>query len=160
MSIWMFAYGSNMCLGHLHSYKVFPESPGRPAVLRDYCLKFNKRSTKDCSGKANIEPFVGSEVWGVLYSIPDAHLDNLIKGEGPGYAPETKRVEVGDGSTVDAKTFIAVTLRPYSWYKRFLVEGARKHRLPAAYIASLEAMEAVEDPDPERDRKEREINCE
>ena len=37
-------------------------------------------------------------------------------------------------------------LRPYSWYKHFLVEGARAHRLAEDYISTLEAIEAGKIP--------------
>ena len=165
MSTLIFAYGSNMCLGRLNKYNVNPQDLGRPALLREYCLKFNKRSAKDCSGKANIEPSIGSRVWGVLYRISDDELNNLIKGEGPGYALKTIPVELGDRSIVDAQTFEAKTPYPYplfpyiSWYKRFLVLGAREHGLPAEYISDLEAIKATDDPDPVRNRENREINC-
>jgi gamma-glutamylcyclotransferase len=51
------------------------------------------------------------------------------------------------------------TLSPYSWYKRFVVEGARQHNLPADYIARIEAIRAIEDPDARRDTRNRVIQC-
>lgn len=50
-------------------------------------------------------------------------------------------------------------LRPYTWYKRFLVEGAREHSLPAEYIAELERIEAVPDTNEQRDREKRALAC-
>jgi hypothetical protein len=50
-------------------------------------------------------------------------------------------------------------LRPYSWYKRFVVEGARQHGLPADYIAGIEALPAAEDPDQNRDVENRATPC-
>jgi hypothetical protein len=82
MSQTVFAYGSNMCSGRFRDYKVFPEGPGRAAVLPGYRLQFNKKSTQDNSGKANVAPHEGSDVWGVLYSISDNDLNKLDKGEG------------------------------------------------------------------------------
>jgi hypothetical protein len=47
------------------------------------------------------------------------------------------------------------TLRPYTWYKEFVVRGAEENGLPGAYVAELAALEAVDDPDPARDAKKR-----
>jgi hypothetical protein len=50
-------------------------------------------------------------------------------------------------------------LRPYSWYRRLVVEGARQHALPPDYIARIEAIPAVEDRDSDRDAANRRIAC-
>jgi cation transport regulator ChaC len=118
MSAWIFAYGSNMCLGRFLDYNVHAEAPGERARLEGYVLRFNKRST-DESGKANVEPCDGGVVWGVLYSIPDAELPILSRGEG-GYTPIQRSV-VRDAGPVDAWVYVATqasanaALRPYSW---------------------------------------------
>jgi hypothetical protein len=162
MSEVVFAYGSNMCRGRFLKYKVHPQGPGIPGRLPDYSLRFNKKST-DASGKANVESREGEEVWGVLYTIPDADLQVLDKGEA-GYKRIPKQV-VGSAGPVEAWVYVAKTpsndrsLRPYSWYKCFLVEGARSHGLPPDYIARLEAIEAVEDQDLERGRRKQRLIC-
>jgi len=46
------------------------------------------------------------------------------------------------------------SLKPYRWYKDFVVEGAKYHRFPAEYLAWLQAVEAISDPDPARAAKE------
>jgi hypothetical protein len=58
-----------------------------------------------------------------------------------------------EGSHIDR------TLRPYSWYRRFVVDGARQHALPVGYIARMEAVPAEEDPDRNRDTAKRRIVC-
>lgn len=162
MSQMVFAYGSNMCSGRFRAYSVIPEENGRPALLLDYQLRFNKRSN-DGSGKANVEPISGGQVWGVLYTIPDAHLINLDDGE-VGYNRERMSVSTTDGA-LTAWVYVArnpnddATLRPFTWYKRFLVEGAREHRLPMEYIEALERVEADQDQDEERDRVKRALEC-
>jgi len=139
---------------------VFPESGGRAAVLPGYCLLFNKRSTTDGSGKANVEVREGSHVWGVLYAIPDGDLHTLDEGEG-GYHRVRLSVRLTDNTNTDAWVYVASkprndpALRPYTWYKRFLVEGAREHSLPPLYIADLELIEAVQDSDARRDGDKR-----
>ena len=60
---------------------------------------------------------------------------------------------VANPSTIDD------TLKPYGWYKRFLVEGGRVHNLPAEYQVLLAAIEAIEDGNQERDARRRAIGC-
>jgi gamma-glutamylcyclotransferase (GGCT)/AIG2-like uncharacterized protein YtfP len=159
----VFAYGSNMCSGRFHDYRMRPEGAGRSALLTGYRLLFNKQST-DNSGKANVEPDEGSQVWGVLYSIPDADLAVLDQGE-VGYQRVQLPVTTPDGAQHQAWVYIASTpsaqagLRPFTWYKRFLVEGAREHALPPDYIATLENIEAVQDANQSRDRRKRALSC-
>ena len=164
MSQNVFAYGSNMCSGRLRDYDVSPEEVGRATVLTGYRLVFNKKSTRDNSGKANVEPYGASDVWGVLYTIPDSDLPRLDKGE-IGYHRVQSHVQTPDGTSIDAWVYVASApdpgpaLRPYTWYKRFLVEGAREHALPAHYIAALEQIEADPDPDTRRDQERRGLAC-
>ncbi len=133
-------------------------------VLSDYRLRFNMLSKKDGSGKANAVWEVGSVLWGVLYSIPDGDLPTLDIGE-DGYRRIEKEVHSGKASlglawVYVAKTQAAGTIRPYEWYKRFLVDGAREHGLPTDTLEVLEAIEAERDPDAERDRNRRTHKCE
>jgi gamma-glutamylcyclotransferase len=159
MSQNVFAYGSNMCLGRFRAYRVRPEGAGRGAVLTGYRLMFNKEST-DGSGKANVEAHEGSETRGVVYVISDADLRTLDDGE-VGYRRVRLPVHATDDVESMAWVYIAITpnneaaLRPYTWYKRFLVEGAREHALPANYIANLENIAAVQDTDAARDGRKR-----
>jgi hypothetical protein len=164
MSEFVFAFGSNMCSGRFRDYKVSPDCPGRAALLSNYRLVFNKKSTKDLSGKANVTFHEGSEVWGVLYSIPDSDLQKLDKGEG-GYQKVRLTVRPANSGGIEAWVYVAKkpgddpALLPYTWYKRFLVEGAREHSLSEEYVAELERIEAVQDADPERDRRKRALTC-
>jgi gamma-glutamylcyclotransferase len=164
MSQRVFAFGSNMCSGRFRAYGVSPEGAGRPAALPDHHLLFNKKSTADKSGKANVAAHVGSDVWGVLYVISDDDLDKLDKGEG-GYRRVRLSVRLTDNTHADAWVYVArkpsndPSLRPYTWYKRFLVEGAREHALPHEYILDLECIEATQDLDQQRDREKRALTC-
>lgn len=163
MSEWIFAYGSNMCLGRLLAYNIHLEGPGERARLDGYVLRFNKQSS-DGSGKANVEPLDGGVVWGVLYPILDGDLTTLSRGE-KGYTALQRSV-VRDSGAVDAWVYVATrpsaddALLPYGWYKRFLVEGARWHGLPAGYVRALEAVASTEDGNTERDRRNRLLTCE
>jgi gamma-glutamylcyclotransferase (GGCT)/AIG2-like uncharacterized protein YtfP len=163
MSEKVFAYGSNMCSGRLREYKVTPEEPGRTAVLRDYRLVFNKES-RDGSGKANVEIQTGSAVWGVLHSIKEVDLRRLDTGE-VGYRRQRVVIYTSDGTATETWIYIATSpsgdrgLRPYTWYKRFLVEGGKAHSLPQEHINALEGIEAIQDQDELRDRRNRAITC-
>jgi gamma-glutamylcyclotransferase len=36
-------------------------------------------------------------------------------------------------------------MKPYHWYKEFVVRGAEEHGLPAGYIVGIRAVESQED---------------
>lgn len=115
----------------------------------------------DRSGKCDVVP-VNSDhaVFGVVYEIDAAEEIGLDRAEGlgHGYIKKNKTV-ILNGDTVSAATYFATcidpTVKPYTWYKTMVVAGAREHGLPAYYIASLEKVEALEDPD--RSRHDREM---
>jgi cation transport regulator ChaC len=161
----VFAYGSNMCSGRLRKYNVVPEGLGRAASLQDYGLRFNKQSQKDSSGKANVEPCPGEEVWGVVYAIPNAHLKILDHGEGTGYGRKRMSVRMSSGEVTESWVYLArapskdPALRPYTWYMHYVVEGAREHSLPASYIETLERIAADQDADQGRDHAKRLLVC-
>src|SRR5271155_4290486 len=165
MSEMVFAYGSNMCSGRFRDYGIEPIGRGRAVSLDGYRLVFNKLSKKDGSGKANVSPSAGHEVWGVLYEISDVDLALLDSGEGPGYRRSRLPVHITEGGLVDAWVYLAAkpstdaTLRPYTWYKRFLVEGAREHMLPAQYVVELQAIDATDDLNLQRHEKRWALAC-
>ncbi len=148
MSEHIFAYGSNMCLERLRLYNVNPLSAGQAAQLAGYVIQFNKRST-DGSGKANLVPCDNKTTWGVLYMVTRQDLKSLNEGE-KGYTAKQLNI-IGPSGNVQAWVYIADMdqttsgLQPYSWYKRFLVDGARFHQLPKEYVSELEAIEALEE---------------
>jgi gamma-glutamylcyclotransferase (GGCT)/AIG2-like uncharacterized protein YtfP len=79
-------------------------------MLLDYGLLFNKRSQKDGSGKANVEPHPGRNVWGVLYTISDADLHTLDNGEGRGYYRTKLPVRTADARITEAWVYLASRL--------------------------------------------------
>lgn len=162
-----FAYGSNMCVGRLRrrvpSAAVF--QAGRVPL---HTFQFNKRST-DGSAKGNAF-FTGNAtdvVWGVIFEIDPREKRDLDEAEGLGNGYSEQAVTVLDDAGNSSEAFMYVAdddstddrLRPYSWYKRFVVEGARQQALPRDYIARIEAMDAIEDPNIERDRRMRQVTC-
>ena len=49
------------------------------------------------------------------------------------------------------------SLQPYHWYKAFVVRGALEHGLPQDYIARLEGVSSIPDPDRERANKNEQL---
>ncbi len=152
-----FAYGSNM-----HPLRLRKRVPSCRAIgvgsLTGHALHFHKRGV-DGSGKCNAlqtgRP--ADAVEGVLFEITPRERRELDVAEslGSGYARETVRI-VSNGEVRQAFTYLAqpgyidAALRPFTWYKAFVVAGARFHRLPVRYVETLESAHALEDPDAER----------
>lgn len=150
-----FAYGSNMLTRRIQKRCPHATALGM-AELRGYKLKWHKES-KDKSGKCDVEQTDDATkvVFGVLYEIPVDEKTALDAAEGLGSGYEAITVEVTfKGAPRMASVYIATEinpcLKPYTWYKRFVVEGAREHDLPRAYIDGLATTDAIEDPDRER----------
>ncbi|MER8686718.1 gamma-glutamylcyclotransferase [Mesorhizobium sp. M1136] len=134
------------------------------ATLPGHALRFHKRSV-DKSGKCNALA-TGNEnsVIGVLFSFDPAERAELDKAEGVGSGYERATVTVinAKGRRRKVLTYLATpdyiddSLKPYSWYKDFVLAGGREHALSPEYIAEyIQSVEAIEDPDKTRDNKQR-----
>ena len=150
-----FAYGSNML-----SSRIQERCPSARALgvveLQGHELKWHKRS-KDGSGKCDVVQTKDEKriVYGVLFEIAESEKRELDKAEGLGNGYEEKQVQVVFEGKQRAATLYAATntdssLKPYTWYKAFVVAGAKEHKLPSEYIRQLEAVEATQDPDTKR----------
>ncbi len=125
-------------------------------------LRFHKRSD-DGSGKCDVYEtgIAGDVVWGVVFEVPDAEMNQLrtAEGSGHGYHESPVRVEYPDHSTDDVTAFVAdadainVSLQPYVWYLDLVLAGAEEHELPEKYVRVLRAVHAVPDPKPHRRTK-------
>ena len=162
-TITYFAYGSNTSLKRLQKRVPSAEPKGR-AVLRCHRLAFHKVSRKDGSGKCDIPPASGSDVvWGRLYHIDDEEKECLDRYEGLGYGYDDKcvTVELDSGCTVCAITYYATekdsTLKPYTWYIKHILVGAKEACLPSDYIKQIEEVEAEKDPCKKREWEELKI---
>lgn len=158
-----FAYGSNMSTARLRQ-RMPSCKPLGIAILPGHALRFHKRST-DKSGKCNAFA-IGNDnsVIGVLFSFDPAERAKLDEAEGVGSGYEHAMVTVinDKGRRRKVLTYLATpdyiddSLKPYSWYKDFVLAGGREHSLPPEYIAEyIESVEAVEDPNKTRDKKRR-----
>lgn len=168
MKLYYFGYGSNICTGRLRE-RVPSARPVFIYKLQGHVLRFHKRSDKDGSGKADAAETGNAEdfVWGVVFEMDSVEKPRLDAAEGLGKGYTEKEINVVDcaGQAYTAlmygaeNSYISPTLRPYSWYKRFIVEGAKRHGLPPEYVERLEAVPADEDPNRDRDGRKRRIAC-
>lgn len=151
------AYGSN-----LHPFRLTQRVPSAKAIgvvpMQGKRLAFHKRSD-DGSGKCLFYEAGGAEnmMFGVAYEIDAAEKPLLDEREGLGKGYNEQQVSFPvNGVThqalvyVAASTHIDPTLVPYTWYKDMVVLGARYHHLPADYVAKIEAVVSVRDPNPRR----------
>lgn len=155
-----FAYGSNM-----HPRRIGERLSGTRAVgvcaLAGHALRFHKVG-RDGSAKCDAHPTGNGadRVWGVLYELARAEEADLdrVEGLGVGYRKAQVRLTDAHGEASAAFTYHAIridaTLRPFRWYKRHVLEGAREADLPARYVSAIARQPAVPDPCPARERRE------
>ena len=158
-----FAYGSN-----LHPMRLMERVPSANLVgvieLSKHSLSFHKKSS-DGSSKCNLS-YTGAEtdlVHGAIYEVDAEHKSELDRFEGKGYGYIDNQIKLQhQGREYTCFTYIAQqshivdNLKPYHWYKKLVVLGARYLQCPDSYVLSIESVESVEDPDWER-REEKEI---
>lgn len=165
MKLSIFAYGSNMCVERIRK-RVPSARPLERACLARYELRMHKRGA-DGSAKADAF-YTGDDrhsVWGVLFEIHSHHKPLLDRHEhlGVGYDDRPVQPVTADGETVEAWIYVArremidTQLKPFTWYKDYMLAGARWHRLPPAYVLRLQQVEAIADHDTQRDARNRQI---
>jgi gamma-glutamylcyclotransferase (GGCT)/AIG2-like uncharacterized protein YtfP len=104
---------------------------------------------RDC-GTANVFPAQGKEVCGIVYDVNEADLVTLDSFE-DGYRRELRPVyALGDGAQPLVVLIYVAEIetnvpRSNAEYKSLILEGARHWKLPATYLALLEAIQAAED---------------
>jgi gamma-glutamylcyclotransferase len=155
-----FAYGSNMSLARLKD-RVPSARLVAIGILGEHRLAFHKISKKDGSGKCDAQ-YTGSpddKVIGVVFEIADAEKPNLDRAEGLGRGYDEKQVKVAaDGKLLNVQMYFATnidsSLKPYHWYKKHVLVGAKEIGLPLDYVSIIEAVESEEDPDPQRADRE------
>jgi len=112
--------------------------------LPDYRLDFTRFSKVRGGGVADIVHDSDSEVWGVVYAVPETDLDALDEKEGvAGGAYERKHVEILTPSSepLPVTTYSVVDkggpFAPKPEYSDLIVGGARYWSLPQQYVTSL-----------------------
>ncbi|MFN0141985.1 MAG: poly-gamma-glutamate hydrolase family protein [Mycobacterium sp.] len=129
-----FAYGSNLCAEQM-AERCPGAADARPAVLADHDWLINER------GVATLEPFIGSTVHGVLWTLTDHDLMNLDRAEG---VPERYRRDRLTVRTVHgpATPWVYIDHRvragaPRPGYLDRIISGALHHGLPLQWIEFL-----------------------
>jgi len=157
-----FAYASNMDPEQLSARTSDHRVIGL-ASLPDYRVFFPLYSSEWEGGVASVQAHHGDQVWGVLYKLTEdnlSKLDAICGFQGPEhqhnvYDRELLNVELvrpDDGSfprPLRAWVYIARPANPSPPSRRYLdtlIRGAKHHRLPEEYIASLGAI-AVAEPE-------------
>lgn len=151
-----FAYGSNMDGSTLRGRRGIEWSRAAPALARGWRLALDKPSLLGTPGAmARIAPDPSSEVWGVLYEIATDDYEHLEFTEGvriAHYCRAAIAVEPAhswETPVVEAVTLVSdrhdASLRPSARYLNLLLAGAAEHGLPASWIETLRAIEAVEE---------------
>jgi gamma-glutamylcyclotransferase (GGCT)/AIG2-like uncharacterized protein YtfP len=140
-----FAYGSNMLRERVIARSVVLLDRGQPACAEGYRLLFNKKSD-DGSAKANIDRELGTNCWGVLYSVDASSLTDLDAAEAAPdhYRRENIFVKIGTAEQ-EATTYLAqpqktltIPERPYDWYLALILAGAKAcSGMPSGWIAEL-----------------------
>jgi len=150
--IWYFGYGSNMSPAiFMARRKMRPLATCR-AWLAGYRLCFNIPVGPGERGVANLEPEADARTWGVLYLLTPTDCERLDRSEGvPAgiYARLAVSVNVGPDAPVDAFTYrssLTMAGRKASpRYMGLLLDGARRHGLPAEYLRFLESFALARD---------------
>ncbi|HLQ85159.1 MAG TPA: gamma-glutamylcyclotransferase family protein [Salinisphaeraceae bacterium] len=143
--MYYFAYGSNMLSSRL-ARRVPSLVPLGAARLPGHELRFDLRGS-DGSGKCNVVVAANPSaiVHGVVYQLDADRLERLHAAEGPAYEFVQLPVQLHD-ERVSAAVYRGRAkarvqgLRPFAWYLRFVVGGAREHGLPTAYVRRLAAV--------------------
>ncbi len=151
-AIWYFGYGSNMSRAiFIERRKMLPLAT-RAARLDEYRLCFNIPIGPGERGVANVEPAPGARTYGVLYLLAPADFDRLDRTEGVQlglYRRVAVEVTLDDAQRVAAVTYQSSLTehgrKPSARYMGLLVEGARQHRLPTAYVRFLLSFELAYD---------------
>lgn len=153
------AYGSN-----LHPLRLRERVPSAALLglvrVPGRTLRFHKRG-QDQSAKCDLVPTAkGVPAFAALYTLAARDKPRLDAAEGAGRGYDEAILEVtlsgaafGPFVYLAAPTHVEPTLRPFHWYKRLVIAGARHHRLPPEYLSLLEAVPSVPDPDADRARR-------
>ena len=145
-----FAYGSNLLSSRMCAR--VPSARAVGAAWADGHRLSLGKTGRDGSGKATLVADPDARVWGVLYAIDPAHWKRL-DGFEPGYTRTALVVTTRSHESMRASTYVAPPTASdpvaFAWYKRFIVDGAREHDLPTAYVEALLRLPERPDPRPE-----------
>ncbi len=157
VAVWYFAYGSNMSPAiFLERRRMLPLET-RSGVIDGYRLCFDIPIGPGERGVANLLCDPVGRTHGIAYLLTHADGERLDRTEGVPQLYRRERIAIrlpADGRLVDGFTYrstISVAGRkPSPRYLDLLLDGARTHGLPAAYVDYLDAFERAVDERPAR----------
>ncbi len=142
-----FAYGSNLSTSRMGER--VPSARVVAAARADGRRLSLGKLGRDGSGKATLIDAPDAFVWGVVYAIDRCDWRRLDRFE-RGYARISVFVALEREQHIAATTYVAPETAPdptaFGWYTRLIIDGAREHGLPAAYVAELERLPERDDP--------------
>lgn len=147
-----------MCVPRIRA-RVRSARPLVTGYVRNRRFLFHKLS-RDGSAKADaaLTGRPDDRVWGVVFCVHRDEKPILDRHEflGVGYDEHHETVALPGGKEMRARLYVARSeatvkdVKPYSWYKAFVLHGAKQHRLPQDYVAELERFQCMPDPDHQR----------
>jgi cation transport regulator ChaC len=150
--LWYFAYGSNMQRATFVTRRGMRPQRSVAARLPGYRLTFDLPVGPGERGVANLVADSAATTHGVLHLITSQEFAVLDRTEGVGngyYGRVAVRAIVCDARHVDSWTYVSshgvLGRKPSARYMGLLLDGAREHDLPAAYIRELESIELAID---------------
>ncbi len=151
-TLWYFAYGSNMSPAIFLEHRGMHPRAVRRGSLAGHRVCFHLPVGPGERGVANLEACVEGRVWGVLYLLAAQECDRLDRTEGVDrgfYRRAPVDVITDDGEHIAAFTYSSIHAatgrKPSARYLGLLLDGARHHGLPDAYVRTLESFELAID---------------
>jgi hypothetical protein len=147
-----FAYGPDLNPGHIAQRAPGYRSLG-VARVADHWFAFPRYSASDRSALIGLIDSPGGVVWGALYEIPAEdipilnHLHGYVAG-GPAefndHVLKTVTAQLVNHQAVAAETYVPLPdnrkAQPSAAYMADILDGARYHGLPRAYLAALQSV--------------------
>lgn len=159
-----FAYGSNMSFKRIRQ-RTPSAVPLGTFSLPEHQLVFHKHGRDD---SAKCDAFYTGNgnniIFGRLYEIDEIEKSVLDQAEGLGNGYEEKVVRLSNarGIMTKAITYYAIdindSLKPFTWYKQHVLNGAREANLPEEYIGFIESVPAIKDNDTMREMEQLSIH--
>ena len=153
------AYGSNLYPPRLEARISILSTVGI-VEMKNQRLTFGKRGG-DGTGKCTLVDDSSSCAYGVIYEISATDKSTLdrIEGLGDGYEGAWIPYDsIGNCFYYRApNNQIDNGLQPFDWYKAFVLAGMRHHGFPEGYIAEVQKITALRDPDSHRRLKNLEL---
>ena len=150
MTVWYFAYGSNMQSATFSGRRQIAPRSARGARVAGWRVVFDKPPLVPIGESfANLVPDASGEAFGVLYEIEPADLEHIELTEGVRIGNYDRTLVTAAALDQPAVAVAAVTLattksdptlQPTARYMGLLIEGALEHGLPETYLDWLRAI--------------------